>query len=96
MKKNENFKSPDRVRNMIKIENDPDKKIHESASLVIKSGPSFSKTNALRAKEEILAYGGHDTPKKPNDPIKEQKRGSELQKEIRSRRNESEPKDKVV
>jgi hypothetical protein len=48
---------------MIKIENDPDKKIHESASLVIKSGPAFSKTNALRAKEEVLAYDGNNTPK---------------------------------
>jgi hypothetical protein len=69
---------------MIKIE----KKIHESASLVIKSGPAFSKTNALKAKDELMA--ANETPKKVIDPIKEQLRGSELNKEMRSRRNESE------
>ena len=59
---------------MIKIENDPGKKIIESASLVIKSGPAFSKMNALRAKEEIQKREIDDyitTPKKLNDPSKD-------------------------
>ena len=79
---------------MIKIE----KKIHESASLVIKSGPSFSKTNALKAKDELVANAYQTTPKKNNDPAKEQKRGSELNKEMRSRRNDSDirPKENVT
>ena len=79
---------------MIKIE----KKIHESASLVIKSGPSFSKTNALRAKDELVANAYQTTPKKSNDPVKEQKRGSELNKEMRTRRNDGDigPKENVT
>lgn len=81
--------SPERVRNMIKIENDPGKKIIESASLVIKSGPAFSKTNALRAQEK-LNDEVTTTPKKLHDPSKDSKRGSELNKDMRSRRNDSE------
>jgi hypothetical protein len=59
---------------MIKIENDQGKKIIESASLVIKSGPAFSKINALRAKDEIKMRKINEyttTPKRSNEPSKD-------------------------
>jgi hypothetical protein len=59
---------------MIKIEDDQGKKIIESASLVIKSKPAFSKINALRAKDEIKKKKIDEhttTPKRLNEPSKD-------------------------
>lgn len=65
---------------MIKIE----KQIHESASLVIDK-----KDGGYKTKDELVVHAYQCTPKKRDDPVKEQIRGSELNKDMRSRRNDS-------